>query len=90
MAVSQNTRSHHMRAVTATSSRQLISEARPGRTIIVQNQGSATVYIGGSDVSPTLGIMVDLNAKTFVDGSTGAEYWIVCATSSDVIVDEIY
>lgn len=74
----------------ATTATQIVGQNHAtGRTVVVYNNGSATVYIGGRDVTTTNGL--PLVAGASVPIATGsAIYGIVAASTVNVRRLEVY
>lgn len=82
----KGTRVHSI--VTTTTTPQRIAVARSQRrTITLQNQGSATVYIGDQTVTAsgsTRGYALFAGAS-FTDNASDGEWWAVASTSTQAV-----
>lgn len=78
-------------AVTVDTDPTLVVAARADRkALIIQNNSSATIYIGPSDVATTTGLALAANSSFSDYVTSAAWYAIVAADTADVRVIEVY
>jgi hypothetical protein len=73
-------------ATVTTTASQVIAASSSQRTVYLHVSGAGTVYLGGSDVTSTNGLMTEKNAVPFqIVIPPHQELWAVTASGSETL-----